>query len=419
MPDPRHAASYPASQPDQPSQPSQAGARWPWLVSRFQVRHRFAALGVVGVLVCALPLLQVLRYQGAALDANRSAQAALDPLADAVSVQRSLVVHRDVAGAVLRGAGQREAERRQQQRVVNERLTDLDISLRSSGHTRATAEGEALRADWTVLSRRVEERSLAAEDSDAGHRLLVEQALQVMDYVALAVLQGGQEAAGPGLAWAPAVARDLPRLAARLGLLNSAAPGSDEAHPREFAAAQARLQQLADTLPASSAASQAAVAALRDSAQHYFQLQRDSAASAARQAAATALAQAEQALLEQAHAELRSGLQAQAGALAAQRYGLCAALAALGVLALLLATSLMPPPGPQTRRRGERLRRFNTQAAAMDSSDSSDLPTQPLPLQEGGAPRGEARQLMHRLRQPQPLRPQRDPGNPCILPPED
>ena len=67
MPDPQNPASYPASQP---GQPSQAAARWPWLVSRFQVRHRFAALGVVGVLVCALPLLQVLRYQGAMLDAK-------------------------------------------------------------------------------------------------------------------------------------------------------------------------------------------------------------------------------------------------------------------------------------------------------------------------------------------------------------
>jgi hypothetical protein len=324
-----------------------------------------------------------------------------------------------VAGAVLRGASQREAERRQQQQAVNERLTDLDISLRASGHARATAEGEALRADWTVLSRRVEERSLAAVDSDASHRLLVEQALQVMDYMALAVLQGGQEAAGPGLAWAPAVARDLPRLAARLGLLTSAAPGSGEAHPREFAAAHARLQQLADTLPATSAASQAAVAALRDSARRYFQLQRDSAAGAARQAAASTLAQAEQALLEQASAELRSGLQAQAGALAAQRYGLCAALAALAALAWLLGASLMPPPGPRTRGRGERPRRFNAQATATDSADASDLPTQPLPLQDGGAPLGEARRLMHRLRQRQPGRAQRDPGNPCTLPPDD
>ncbi len=409
--------------------------RWQRLASGLQARHRFAALGVVGALMCALPLLQVLRFQGDALSATRAVQAALDPLANAVALQRGLVQHRDVAGAVLRGVSSREGERRQRQRVVNERLTELELSLRARDQARATQEGEALRGDWTELSRRVEERSVAASDSDAAHRLLVEQTLQVIDYVSLAMLDLGpglDRTAGPDAsAWVQAVLHTLPRESARLGLLASAAAGSAEAHPREFAATQRRLQQVigdlqtaAQAVRRDSATASAAqtplietLATLSQRADSYFSLQRSSAPPDQLLAAASALTEAESALYTHAHSQLAAALAAHAEALRQQRLTLLAMLAALAVAGTLLGLSLLPPTPPGQGRRAARpaLRRFNAADPAPDSRlDDEQLHAAP-------SKRGEAQRLMQRLRDPGalPRRPHHDTSSPHTQPPEE
>ena len=409
--------------------------RWQRLASGLQVRHRFAALGVVGVLMCAVPLLQVLRFQGDALSATRAAQAALDPLANAVALQRGLVQHRDVAGAVLRGVSSREGERRQRQRVVNERLTELELSLRASDQARATQEGEALRGDWTELSRRVEERSVAASDSDAAHRLLVEQTLQVIDYVSLAMLDLGpglDRTAGPeASAWVQAVLHTLPRESARLGLLASAAAGSAEAHPREFAATQRRLQQVIGDLQTAARAEQQgaattaaqtalskALATLSQRAESYFSLQRSSAPPDQLLAAASALTDAEAALYTHAHSQLAAALAAHAEALRQQRLTLLVMLAALAVAGTLLGLSLLPPTPPGQRRRTARpaLRRFNAADPAAPDSHLDDEQLHAAPSK-----RGEAQRLMQRLRDPGalPRRPHHDTSSPHTQPPED
>lgn len=435
-------APVPPPAPPQPA-PSQppAGRASGWLrrvnrllqgpQSRLRVRHRFAALGVVGALMCALPLLQVLRYQADALGATRAAQAALDPLAHAVGVQRGLVLHRDVAGAVLRGASAREPERRQRQRVVNERLTDLELALRGNHHARAAQEGEALRADWTVLSRRVEERSLEAPDSDAAHRLLVEQTLQVVDELSVAALGQGGLAAPEVTAWLHPVLHTLPRLSARLGLLASAEPGSTETHPREFAAAQQRLDRVMADLGAvsthgkapgtgngnGSLATGSPLAALQQRADLYFGLHRSSAPPAQLQAAAQALGAAEVAFTVQAQARLAAALAAREEQLSTQRLALMAALAVLLVLGTGLGLSLLPPSASAPRRRARPSpRRFNAaDPAATDSMPASGADAGTTPERQ------EAQHLLQRLRVPAERPPQspRDIGSPQTLPPKD
>jgi hypothetical protein len=423
----------PSTTPPPPAAPTtsrpagaQVRARWPRLASRLKVRHRLAALGVVGALMCALPLIQVLRYQAAALGDTQAAQAALDPLEHAVALQRGLVQHRDVAGAVLRGASAREPERRQRQRVVNERLTDLDLSLRRGSLQRATQEGEALREDWTALSRRVEERSVAAADSDAAHRLLVEQTLQVIDYVSLAALGVGGQAGPEAQAWMQPLLHTLPRLSARLGLLTSAPAASAETHPRELAAAQLRLVQvLSDlqALPAAEAAAgpagtRAAMAALQRQADGYFELQRNSAADEPLRAAAAALAEADAALFTRARAQLAAGLASRVDNLTGQRSLLLASLALLGALGAVLGLSLLPPRPPGARRRASApaLRRFN----AADPSPPDSRPAD-AGLPSRAPERSEARRLLQRLREPgaRSARAPQDPGSIHTLPPED
>ena len=398
--------------PIAPSDPSGPGSR---LVGRLQVRHRFAALGVVGVLMCALPLLLVLRHQSEVLGATGTAQAVLDPIQQAVEVQRSLLVHRDLAGAVLRGASAREPERRRRQTEVDTRLSTLELALRGAFHVRATQEGQALREDWTVLSGRIEQRSLAAADSDAAHRLLVEQTLQIVDDLSLAALDLGGLVGAQAAAWLAPVRQGLPRLSARLGLLVSADAGSAEAHPREFAAVQQRvtqcladLRRLAPSAEGAPALSQA-LQQLQRQAELYFQQRRDSAPAAALQTAAAGLLDAQAAVQTLAHHELSTALAARAAAVSGQRRALLFSLAVLAVLGAALGLSLLPPPPPGAGRRdaAARRRRFD----AVDSLPPADTPPQ----------RSEAHRLLHKLRQSTTPGPRAAPDtqHPHTLPPQD
>jgi hypothetical protein len=353
------------------------------LLRRLRLNHRLAALGVVGVLLCTLPLLLLLRVQGAVLTDTRAAEAALDPLMLAVTVQRALVQHRDLAGAVLRGAVAREPERRQRQTQVDGHVNELGAGLRREGEPRAQGESDALRRDWIELSRRVEERSVAAADSDAGHRLLVEQTLQVIDYITLSAGLGG---GGPALAalgaegeagraLAQGVAVALPRLGADIGLLLSADPTSSATHPREIAARQQRLAAALAALPAVGTPLAPAVAALQSSAEHYFSLQRDSAEPRALAAAAQRLQADEWALYQQAHAALATLLADRRGALQVQRIVLLLSLATLALVAAALLASVWPPAPPgasaaKARVRPTARRRFN---AADPTGPDSDL----------------------------------------------
>ncbi len=159
-------------------------APMPTLLQRLKLRHKLAALSVVGVAMCILPLVQVLRYQGQEIQRARSASPEQDAGLLAVSLQRGLLGHRDAAGQVLRGHHQIESERRLRQVEVDTRLAMLDHAVAERGPDRALQETQDMRRDWVQLVQQVLGRKLTADASDAAHRLLVEQTLQVIDLVA-------------------------------------------------------------------------------------------------------------------------------------------------------------------------------------------------------------------------------------------
>lgn len=160
------------------------------LLQRLKLRHKIAALGVVGMALCLLPLIQLLRYQGLELQWAHAAQAQLEPAVIAVELQRGLVDHRASAALWLQGRREVDALRRQQQAVVDARLALLDQGVEVSGLVGAQAEVEAMRTDWPTLVQQVVGSGLSVGASDGAHRLLVEQALQVIDIVTAAAAPG-------------------------------------------------------------------------------------------------------------------------------------------------------------------------------------------------------------------------------------
>ncbi len=148
-----------------------------------RTRLKFAAIGAIGAAMVLLPLTQVLRYQTADLEALVAERSVLDPLAQALAVQRGLLGHRDVAERVLRGRLQLEAERRLRKAEVDDALWALQGTLSAGYWVKALHESDALTQDWRQLASRVALRQVQVADSLASHQLLLEQAVQVMDLV--------------------------------------------------------------------------------------------------------------------------------------------------------------------------------------------------------------------------------------------
>ncbi|MFO1294456.1 MAG: hypothetical protein U1F07_15525 [Rubrivivax sp.] len=254
--------------------------RWLRLPTLHQ-RHKFALLGVLGMLMVATPLVDVVRRQSQDLQLLLGARAGLDAMARALDVQRALLAHGAAAALVLgrRGAlegeqrsaleGEQrsvlEGERRARQDEVDARMAGLTAALVQGRQAPALEEDSALRADWAALVERIAARRIAVAGSEAAHRLLIEQVLQIMDFLADAGGAAVATAGAPGLA--------EPRHAARLLLaftqFEAARAGTPSGDLVGVAGERRRLQAAARrtfALPAGPGTPGAALARARDSA---------------------------------------------------------------------------------------------------------------------------------------------------------
>lgn len=355
------------------------------------INHKFAALGVVGAVMVLLPMAQLLRYQSAEIQTLELQRASLDPMGDAVALQRSLQAHGDVARAVLQGRLLLEPQRQQRQSDVNRRLDELGHALAAGLWERALDEAHALAGDWAVLARQVASRSIGAAQSDHAHRLRVEQALQVMDLLSLAL--GPELPGAPGASARAAAA--LPRVAQQFA---ATTPGAEAA---SLHATVARQQQVLRSLRALLAlqADDALAAAATHAEQQVQQLQRALAHPETDWPGARDLAvQAQLDLLVLARTHAAHSLDEHLQQVRQGRAALAVALTALGALALMLLQHLVretthrrrwPAPEvpvdgrpraesqPEAGRLIERLRR----GAGPDNATQSSDPQASLPPQ--------------------------------------
>jgi hypothetical protein len=227
-------------------------------------RRRIAALGLVGSAMVAVPLVQVLRFESAEMQAVVAQQASLDPIARAVAVQLALLAHRDTAGQVLRGQAVLEPERQVRQAEVDIRLIDLGSTLDVLHSYRAIDEAQVLAQDWAGLAERVSTQQISADASDAAHRLRVEQAVQVMDLVADAggLTQHAQAAAFLKQAQQVGQTHSATRTAAQRAQHYQELLASGQAVKQTLARQQATLQQQHRAVLAQMWALMAALAAL-------------------------------------------------------------------------------------------------------------------------------------------------------------
>jgi hypothetical protein len=338
------------------------------------LRRNLAALSLVGAALVALPVVQLLRYQTAELDALAAGRAKLDPVARAVQVQRGLLAHRDIAGRVLGGLATLEPERKQRQNDVQSSLAAMVVTLADGRWELAIGEADNLYQDWLQLVQQVVARSIDPGGSDRAHRLLVEQTLQVIDLVGTAVQSDRSDSADARIgvpAATLAVVHALPRLIWQTRLLTKGealgGPITEasalQAHLGTLEAGMARTLGLlegsrrsAGAAPTTEETLLRAGAAAGAATERYFSLLRGpEPSSAPTRAAGLVAVQAQTQLFDLAHGTATAALAAQTRSAVQHRALLLGALTGLSLLAVALITSLwrgllgLQPSSPSAR----------------------------------------------------------------------
>jgi methyl-accepting chemotaxis protein len=146
--------------------------------------QKFAALGVISGVMCAIPLAVVIEYKSSEIAVAKSEDAGIDPLRTAVALQRQLQNHRGLSGMVLGGTVTSDADRRNRQAEVNTLIAKLGKELDERGYAKSIDSLKALQAGWSKLSDEVDNRRISATESFNAHVALVESLITLVDTVA-------------------------------------------------------------------------------------------------------------------------------------------------------------------------------------------------------------------------------------------
>jgi methyl-accepting chemotaxis protein len=146
--------------------------------------QKFAALGITGAVMCAMPLEKVIEYKNGEITVSRAELAGIEPLRSAVAMQRALQAHRGLSGLVLSGQSASDADRRARQSDVTTQLALLTKQVGEASMGKVLEEAKALKSDWDKLSQQVDARGMAVADSFAAHTALVDRTIRLVDMMA-------------------------------------------------------------------------------------------------------------------------------------------------------------------------------------------------------------------------------------------
>jgi methyl-accepting chemotaxis protein len=146
--------------------------------------QKFAALGAIGAVMCAVPLVKVIEYRNGEIDVARAEHAGLEPVRTAIALQRQIQTHRGLSGIVLNGGSATDAERRTRLADANAQLAALGKQAADLGYTKQADEIKAMKAAWEKLAQQVDSRSLTAAESFAAHTAIVDLNLTLIDHMA-------------------------------------------------------------------------------------------------------------------------------------------------------------------------------------------------------------------------------------------
>jgi methyl-accepting chemotaxis protein len=206
--------------------------------------QKFAALGVIGAVMTAVPLTKVIEYKHAEIAVAKGEDFGIDPVRSAVSLQRHLQSHRGYSGMVLNGKSAADGDRKVKASEVTTAWTTLNKQMVDLGYTVPVESALAVKAGWDKLAQQVESRGLTPAESWAAHGALVQANITLIDQVADASGLSLDPVSGTYYLMT-AMVDHLPRLAETLAMTRGM--GAQLLSGKEISAAErARLAQFAE-----------------------------------------------------------------------------------------------------------------------------------------------------------------------------
>jgi methyl-accepting chemotaxis protein len=146
--------------------------------------QKFAVLGVLGAVLCAVPLTLVVRSENEQIAVAHAEDAGIDPVRTSLQLARRLQLHRTQAGQLLAGNAGADHERRSHATEVVGLITVLHKQTSELGYPKATERADAVKASWEKLLADVDGRTTTPEASFQQHSELLEQVFVTAEMVA-------------------------------------------------------------------------------------------------------------------------------------------------------------------------------------------------------------------------------------------
>ena len=154
-------------------------------LSRLTIHSRFVVLGLVGLVMAAIPMALYVSAAWANIKTAQAEFSGVAPCRELVQIVQLIQQHRGLSALVLGGDAGAQNARAEKQREVDAAVKKLGDQLASDALASAVKTlWAADQQDWAALGNKVSNASIQVPESFAAHTALVKQLLQTLDRMA-------------------------------------------------------------------------------------------------------------------------------------------------------------------------------------------------------------------------------------------
>ncbi len=152
-------------------------------LGQLKLAHKFLVLGVIALLMVALPATVAVRDELSIWQAARGEAAGIAPAGHILQLVQLSQQHRGLSANVLGGNEALQGEREKRQAAIGQLLPQVRASLGALNTPALGTELQAIETEWAELSRAVASRGVTGPQSFARHTALIERQLGLLESV--------------------------------------------------------------------------------------------------------------------------------------------------------------------------------------------------------------------------------------------
>lgn len=154
-------------------------------LSGLKVRTRFALLGLLGLVMTAIPLSLFFSYAWTDLSSTRLEIQGIEPSRALIKVIQLTQQHRGLSALVLGGNTAAQSTRSAKQGELDKAVADLgDLLSRGNQNAKLKSAWDQNRSDWSSLEARIANGTIKLGESFSAHTQLIKQQLRTLDLLA-------------------------------------------------------------------------------------------------------------------------------------------------------------------------------------------------------------------------------------------